>query len=87
MFIYLDTNGNVLGYGCTAGENAIEYDDAVMSLDFGKLLGYRYVDGVFVFDEDRYNQMKVEPTAQDDTDAMLIDHEYRLTLLELGLSE
>lgn len=28
-----------------------------------------------------------EPTAQDDTDAMLIDHEYRLTLLELGFSE
>lgn len=31
--------------------------------------------------------VKVEPTAQDDTDAMLIDHEYRLTLLELGISE
>lgn len=28
-----------------------------------------------------------EPTAQDDTDAMLVDHEYRLTLLELGLTE
>ena len=28
-----------------------------------------------------------EPTAQDDTDAMLIDHEYRLTLLELGVTE
>ncbi len=27
------------------------------------------------------------PTAQDDTDAMLIDHEYRLTLLELGVTE
>lgn len=26
-----------------------------------------------------------EPTAQDDTDAMIVDHEYRLTLLELGL--
>lgn len=26
-------------------------------------------------------------TPQDDTDAMLIDHEYRLTLLELGISE
>lgn len=26
-----------------------------------------------------------EPTAQDDTDAMLIDHEYRITLLELGV--
>lgn len=28
-----------------------------------------------------------EPSAQDDTDAMLIDHEYRLTLLELGITE
>lgn len=26
-------------------------------------------------------------SAQDDTDAMLIDHEYRLTLLELGITE
>lgn len=26
-------------------------------------------------------------TPQDDTDAMLVDHEYRLTLLELGLTE
>ena len=25
------------------------------------------------------------PSAQDDTDAMLVDHEYRLTLLELGV--
>ena len=28
-----------------------------------------------------------EPTAQADTDAMLVDHEYRLTLLELGVTE
>ncbi len=28
-----------------------------------------------------------EPTAQEDMDAMLIDHEYRLTLLELGVTE
>lgn len=27
-----------------------------------------------------------EPTAQDDTDAMLVDHEYRLTMLELGVN-
>ena len=27
------------------------------------------------------------PTAQEDTDAMMVDHEYRLTLLELGLTE
>lgn len=28
-----------------------------------------------------------EPTAQDDTDAMMVDHEYRLTILELGVTE
>ena len=29
-----------------------------------------------------------EPTPpQDDTDSMLVDHEYRLTLLELGMTE
>ena len=28
-----------------------------------------------------------EPTPQDDIDAMMIDHEYRLTLLELGVNE
>lgn len=28
-----------------------------------------------------------EPTPQDDTDAMMIDHEYRITLLELGVTE
>ena len=28
-----------------------------------------------------------EPTAEDDIDAMLVDHEYRLTLLELGVNE
>ena len=28
-----------------------------------------------------------EPTAQDDTDAMLVDHEYRITLLELGVTD
>lgn len=28
-----------------------------------------------------------EPSADEDNDAMLIDHEYRLTLLELGVGE
>ena len=27
-----------------------------------------------------------EPTPQDDIDAMMVDHEYRLTLLELGVN-
>lgn len=28
-----------------------------------------------------------QPTAEEDRDAMLVDHEYRLTLLELGVTE
>lgn len=28
-----------------------------------------------------------EPTAQDDTDALMVDHELRITMLELGLTE
>ena len=30
---------------------------------------------------------EAEPTEADDTNAMLVDHEYRLTMLELGLTE
>lgn len=46
--------------------------------------------------EDKYNSFyqgfsikepTSEPSEADDTAAMLVDHEYRLTLLELGLSE
>lgn len=36
-------------------------------------------------DPDEPAPVEPTPTAQDDVDAMLIDHEYRLTLLELGL--
>lgn len=32
-------------------------------------------------------ETEVEPTEEEDTASMLVDHEYRLTLLELGLSE
>ena len=41
-------------------------------------------NGEYTIEDDGVEE---EPTAQDDTDAMLIDHEYRLTLLELGISE
>lgn len=33
------------------------------------------------------NAAEAEPTEADDTASMLVDHEYRLTLLELGLTE
>lgn len=40
-----------------------------------------------ITEQEEANQSKDEHTAQDDTDAMLVDHEYRLTMLELGLTE
>lgn len=50
-----------------------------------------FVEAVEVFEEPEYvyppNWNRGMPTAQDDTDAMMVDHEYRLTLLELGLTE
>lgn len=33
------------------------------------------------------SEAEAEPTEEDDTASMLVDHEYRLTLLELGLTE
>ena len=36
-------------------------------------------------EQEEANKPIKQPTAQDDTDAMMIDHEYRLTLLELGI--
>lgn len=65
------------------------------------LVNNEYVDNVIVLIPE-YTQLEVismapgeeipleiefTNTPQDDTDAMLIDHEYRLTLLELGLTE
>ena len=46
-------------------------------------------DGVLVAitPTERPAEPEPEPTAQEDAEAMLVDHEYRLTLLELGIVE
>lgn len=38
-------------------------------------------------DVEEETEVEDEPSEADDTAAMLVDHEYRLTLLELGLTE
>lgn len=59
----------------------------------GAVLRYKLVDGKVVeraaeeIEADKAKLPKPEPTAEDDTNAMMVDHEYRLTLLELGLNE
>ena len=45
------------------------------------------IDGKFVPCEYPTTQTpEAEPSAEDDIDSMLIDHEYRLTILELGVN-
>ncbi len=48
---------------------------------------YTNVDNVkrYVPEDTEENDSSQEKSAQDDTDAMLVDHEYRITLLELGV--
>ena len=61
----------------------------VDSLPDGDIYDYLYVDGEFIYEPIPVvdiEEIEIEYTAQDDTDAMLIDHEYRLTMLELGLA-
>ena len=59
----------------------------------GAVPRYKLVDGKVVersaeeIEADKAVLPKPEPTAEDDTNAMMVDHEYRLTLLELGLNE
>lgn len=63
------------------------------SLFDGAVLRYKLVAGKVVertadeIEADKAALPKPEPTAEDDTNAMMVDHEYRLTLLELGLNE
>ena len=57
----------------------------VDSIPKGNLLDYLYVDGEFVYNPVPKVEVKPEPTAQDDTDAMMVDHELRITMLELNL--
>lgn len=63
--------------------------DAILvdKLPDGNIADYLYVDGEYVYEPIPVEEVVPEPSAQDDTDAMLIDHEYRLTMLELGLTE
>ena len=51
----------------------------------GNLPDYQYIDDEYVYNPLPVEEIKPEPTAQDDTDAMMVDHEYRITMLELNL--
>ena len=49
---------------------------------------YKYMDGKCIYDPLPQPEPELaEPNAEEDLQAMAVDHEYRLTLLELGLTE
>ena len=54
------------------------------------LFGRKPMDGletVVLVEIDSGRILQEQETAQEDSDAMAVDHEYRLTLLELGVTE
>lgn len=57
-------------------QNGIKYKEIITEAETGTVVEYEVLD-----------DSGKRTTAQDDTDAMLVDHEYRLTMLELGLTE
>lgn len=80
----LGENGRVLSVCvCLEGQT---YDVIVDSFPDGDVSEYRYENGEFIHDPlPTPTPEPQEPTAEEDTLEMLIDHEERLLDLELGL--
>lgn len=80
----LAADGRILSV--TFAQYAAEGAVLVEELPEGNVADYLYQDGSYVHDP-LPEPEPAEPSEEDDTAAMLVDHEYRLTLLELGLIE
>lgn len=64
------------------------YDNVVDSFPDGNVTEYCYENGEFIHDPlPKPEPTAQEPTAEEDALSMIVDHEYRLTLLELGVTE
>ena len=83
MYIQLYNNRIVR----VSDEQILEDDiqlDLPEDFDWEHIDRYEITDGDLVKHE--LESEITEPTAQDDTDAMMVDHEYRLVMLELGIT-
>lgn len=94
-YIDLDTlpNGahnNQNGGACPEGWAVIPEEMVLENFPFGTATA-ETIDGVLTLTEWIPGEMppepEPEPSAEDDIEMMLVDHEYRLTLLELGVLE
>jgi hypothetical protein len=77
----VDKDGRILSV--TYEEFASNGMQIVEKLPDADLSDYLYIDNEFVFSPKL--KIGLEPTVRDDMDAMIVDYEYRLTMLELGL--
>lgn len=82
----LDTDGRVLAVcECLDG---VEYDIVVEAFPDDNVRDYKYINGEFIHDpEPTPEPAAQEPTVEEDTLSMLVDHEERIINLELGLTE
>lgn len=82
----LDKDNRVLSVcPCLDGQT---YENIVNSFPDGDVSEYRYENGEFIHDpEPKPEPTAQEPTVEEDTLSMLVDHEERIINLELGLTE
>ena len=82
----LGENGRVLSVcNCLEGQT---YENVVDSFPTGDVSEYRYENGQFIHDPlPTPEPTAQEPTVEEDTLSMLVDHEERIINLELGLTE
>lgn len=89
--IHLDNEKRIDGftYAQYAEEQYPDRSYAIVdTLPDGDVTEYRYVNGEVIHDPKPAPEPgEVEPTVEEDTLSMLVDHEERLINLELGLTE
>ena len=79
----LGENGRILSVGkCLEGQT---YENAVSTFPSGNVADYRYENGEYIHDP--LPKPEPQPTVEEDTLSMLVDHEERIIMMELGLTE
>lgn len=79
----LSDDGRVLS---AAGDQyGAEGQPRVATLPEGDLYDYKYVDGEFIYDPLPKPEPEPKPSAEAEALEMVVDHECRITLLELGV--
>lgn len=68
--------------------DGFEYGNKVGTLPDGDITDYKYINGEFIHDPLPVPVPEpAEPTAEEEALSMVIDHECRIAMLELGVTE